>query len=379
MEVIVKCVAGIDVHQKVLGVCILKGSLNVASPKPIQFTEGTTVKELENLATVLKSHGVTHIFMESTSQYWVPVYNVLLEYGFEAIVLANPQRIRGIPGRKTDMSDSHWIATLGRVGLIPPSYLPSKTSLDFRRYTRTRSRLVKNRSQQVNRVHNILQNANIKLTSYLSDVFGKTGMALMDMLIKGEEISIEKIENIMHGKIKATPQQLKDAMNGRFTEVLLEELDVNLSIISALSTQIIRLDKLIEDYTSKFQETYDRLIKIPGISKNIACVILAEIGDNVDGFNSSNALAKWTGLCPGNYESAGISKSGRTTKGNKYLKEALYNAGRTAAHSNSIYFSSFYQRIKAKGSKQKAVIATSHKMLKIVYKILKDKVDYNQI
>jgi Transposase and inactivated derivatives len=376
MEVQVENCAGIDVHQKILKVCIIKGRLDSNKVDKSFIDCGTTTKELKNLASRLKELSVSHVFMESTSQYWVPVHNILEMYDFEEIVLANPQRIKGIPGRKTDQSDSQWIAELGRLGLIPRSYVPSRTIQDFRRLTRTKSRLIKDRSQKRNRIHNVLQQANIKLTSYLSDIYGVTGSKLLNLLINGENLDIDQIGTIVTSRIKAKPQEILDAMEGSFSKTQADEIKVNLNLISTLDTEIKRLEESIEDYTSLYSNVYEKLLKIPGIGKNCAAVILAEIGPNVDAFETVGRLSSWVGICPGSYESAGKVKSSHITQGNKYLKEALYHAGRTAAHSNSVIFRDFYLKIANKGSKQKAVIATAHKILKIVYKILKDNVDY---
>ena len=373
-------VAGIDVHQKKLAVCTLCGSLSTVEPKKEQTTVGTTTAELKALACWLTEQEVIQVYMESTSQYWCPVWNVLEDYGFE-LILANPQRIKGIPGRKTDQNDAEWIADLGRMGLIPQSYMPEKAIQDLRRLTRTRSRLIKSRSQHRNRVHNVLQQANIKLTTYLSDCFSGTGRKLLEALINRENIDLDFVREVMsHShRFKATPEQILASLDGSFSKIHLEEIDVHLNIIQTLETEIHRLEQSIEALTSQYQETFEHLVEIPGVSQVCAWTILAEIGPDVSAFPDEKHLAKWAGLCPGSYESAGVVKSAHITQGNKYLKEALYHAGRTAAHSNSPRFSEFYERIAKKGSKQKAVIAVSHKLLKIVYLILQKNVNYQEI
>lgn len=373
MHVQYENVAGIDVHQKILAICTLCGPL-ACEPVQSQWTIGTTTQELKTLGEWLVEQKVTHVFMESTSQYWCPVWNVLEDFGF-TLVLANPQRIKGIPGRKTDQNDAQWIADLGRMGLIPKSYMPNKKIQDLRRLTRTRSKLIQERSQHRNRVHNVLQQANIKLTTYLSNVFGVTGQKLLQIMIDGEPMTLDKVKDAMdiQGKrFKASPEQILASLDGSFSKIHLEEINVHMNIISALDAEIKRLEQSIEAMTSEYQEILNKLMEIPGVSQVCATVILAEIGTNVDAFPSEKHLAKWAGVCPGSYESAGKVKSSHITQGDKYLKSALYHAGRTAAHSNSKTFSECYERIARKGSRQKAVIACSHKILRIVYHILDD-------
>lgn len=381
MHALYENVAGIDVHQKMLAVCTIRGPIGKFEPQHEHSTFGTTTKSLRELADYLLEQGITHVFMESTSQYWCPVWNVLEDYGFY-LVLANPQRIKGIPGRKTDQNDSEWIADLGRMGLIPKSYIPQKIFQDLRRLTRTRVKLIHSRSQHRSRIHNVLQQANIKLTTYLSNIYGKTGMELLNHLIAGEKITLEMVEHAMNhrgNRFKATAEQLLEAMDGSFSKIHLEEIDVHLNIIKTLDTEIMRLEQSIEALTSQYQEKMEKLVRIPGVSKVCAWTILAEIGDNVRAFSSDKKLAKWAGLAPGSYESAGVVKSSHITFGDVYLKTMMYHAGRTAAHSNSKRFSELYLRIKKRGSAQKAVIACAHKVLRMVYLVLSQDIIYQEI
>ncbi|MGL9969154.1 transposase [Enterococcus sp. DIV1420a] len=212
------------------------------------------------------------------------------------MILTNPQCIKGIPGRKTDQNDVEWIAQLNRVGLIPQNYVPPTDIQELRSLTRTRTHLITERTQHKNRIHNILQQGNIKLTGFLSDIHGKTGRKLVDLLLSGEKIEVEK-------------------------------------------------EGCIE-------------------------VILSEIGPDITAFKTQSHLASWAELCPVSYESGGVRKNARIGGGNKYLRTALYHADRTAAHSNSAIFAEFYQRIAGHGSKQKAINATAHKILRIVYRAL---------
>lgn len=216
MEVMIETCCGIDVHQKSIVCCILDGPLDTNKPKKLQKTFGTTTIALQNALTWLEENHVTHVFFESTGQYWVTLFNIFSDSGL-TLVLANPQHIKNVPGRKTDMKDAEWIAQLGRCGLINPSYIPSSEVMQLRLLTR-RLRSYKQRQTQVkNEIHNLLQRANIKLTSYLSDIFSKTGQALLNLFINGETIDGNTISSCIHKRVKASPEELLDAMNGKLS------------------------------------------------------------------------------------------------------------------------------------------------------------------
>lgn len=307
--------------------------------------------------------------MESTGQYWHPIWSVLEANQFR-LILANPQHIKGIAGRKTDQKDAEWIAELGRMGLVASSYVPTLDIQELRALTRTRSKIVSEVTQHKNRIHNVLQQANIKLTGFLSDIYGKTGRKLIDLLIYEEKLTEKSVAKCLHGKVRASPQDILLALDGTLSKAHRLELDVHFTIINCLETQIHELTTVIRKRIAPHQEIGDKLHTIPGVSQTTIEVILAEIGPDVSAFQSEKYLASWVGLCPGSYESGGIRKSAHITKGNKYLRTVLYHAGRTAGHSGSVEFSEFFHRIASRGSKQKAVIATAHKILRVIYKTL---------
>lgn len=368
MDVMVKNCCGLDVHQKTVVACTLVGDLSTNRPKKKSKTFGTRTFELKELALWLKEQHITTVLMESTGQYWRPVWTIL-EKEFK-LILANPQRIKGIAGRKTDQKDAEWIAELGRMGLIASSYVPPIETQELRGLTRTRTSLKQEVTQHKNRIHNILQQANIKLTSFLSDIYGKTGRALIDLLINGEKVTEERITPIVNQRVKASLTDLVESMDGVFSKTHLIELGVHFKLIDCLEEQIDILSSEIRKKIEPHQELIDRLMTIPGINQGTVEIVLAEVGPTVDSFETVKHLASWTGICPGSYESGGIRKGARVTKGNKYLKTALYHSGRTAGHSKSEIFSSFFQRIANRGSKQKAVIATAHKILRVIYKTM---------
>ncbi|WP_192987183.1 IS110 family RNA-guided transposase [Carnobacterium mobile] len=377
MEVMVETCCGIDVHQKSIVCCILSGPLDTNKPHKLYRTFGTTTKQLYQALNWLNENHVTHVFFESTGQYWVPLFNIFSDSSLE-LILANPQHIKNLPGRKTDMNDAEWIAQLGRCGLIQASYIPNAEVQQLRLLTRRRKAYTERITQCKNEIHNILQQANIKLTSYLSDIYGKTGTALLQLFIDGVVISVESIMPILHGKVKASPEKLVEAMDGKLSIEDRFLLGQSLDYFQFLKAQLNEVQILIEKYIQEhFPLEYALLLEIPGVSKIIAAVILGEIGPNVEAFVSEAHLASWAGVCPGSYESAGVKKSSRTTQGNRFLKTALFQAGGTAGRSKDEGFHSFYGRISNRGSKMKAIIACAHKLLRIIYKILSTKCHYD--
>ncbi|MDB0579428.1 IS110 family transposase [Salinicoccus roseus] len=367
---------GIDVHQKTIVCCILDGPLDTNRPKKVQKTFGTRTNELRQALEWLNAHNVTDVFMESTGQYWLPVFNIFTEGDFQ-IILANPQRIKNVPGRKTDIKDAEWIAQLGRCGLIQTSYIPEPEVLALRLMTRRRLSYIQKRTQAKNELHNILQRANIKLTGYLSDIFSKTGQSLLQLFINGEALTLETVSACLHGRVKASPEDILAAMDGKLSPVDRQLLDDSLDEYRFYTTKIEQIEKAIAQYILKyFPDTYALLMEIPGIKEQSAAVILGEIGPDVEAFQTVGHLSSWAGVSPGSNESAGKSTHARTTKGNKYLKIVLVASGGMAGRSKDPAFSALYHRMAARGSKMKAIVACAHKLLRIIYKVLSDRVHY---
>ena len=370
MEVMVETCCGIDVHQKSIVCCILDGPLDTNKPKKQHRTFGTTTKKLREALTWIQSQNVTHVFFESTGQYWIPIFNIFYDSNL-TLILANPQHIKNLPGKKTDMNDAEWIAQLGRCGLIDPSYIPCEEVQQLRLLTRRRKAYTERITQCKNEIHNILQRANIKLTSYLSDIYGITGITLLEMFIDGEVITKQTILPKIHGKVKATAAELVEAMDGKLSFEDRFLLGQSLEHYRHSVNQVEEITVVIKQYVlERFEREYNLLIELPGVSAIVACVILSEIGPNVEAFKSQGNLASWAGVCPGSYESAGIKKSSHTTQGNKYLKSILFQAGGTAGRSKDEAFHNLYARISGRSSKMKAIIACAHKMIRVIYKIL---------
>lgn len=378
MEIMVETCCGIDVHQKTIVCCILDGPLDTNRPKKYEKIFGTRTHELRQALEWLTGHQVTNVFMESTGQYWLPIFNIFSEAPFH-ITLANPQHIKNVPGRKTDTKDAEWIAQLGRCGLIQASYIPDLEVMELRLMTRRRQSYMQKRTQSKNELHNVLQRSNIKLTGYLSDIFSKTGQALLRLFIDGEVLSLERIEACKHGRVKASAQDLLTAMDGKLSQINRRLLEDSLDEYHFYSRKIDRIEEDIERYILEhFPKEYALLMEIPGVKQQSAAVILGEIGPNVEAFRTVGHLASWAGVSPGSNESAGRKKSSHTTQGNKYLKTALFSSGGMAGRSKDPAFSSLYNRISSRGSKMKAVVACGHKLLRIIYKVLSDRIHYDK-
>ncbi|EIO0086686.1 IS110 family transposase [Staphylococcus pseudintermedius] len=318
MDNVYRSCAGIDIHQNNVVACVLVGPLTSTRPKKYEATFKTTTRDLEALNHWLKSFGVEAVGMESTGVYWKPIWHALIN-DFK-LILANPQRIKNIPGQKTDKKDAYWIAKLTRIDLIPASFVPDENIQALRNLTRQRIHYIESRNTEKNRVHKILQCGGIKLTSYIKDVFGKSGRNLLDMLMNGEVITLKKIQNSVYTSLKNKTQDLYDAMDGYLSKVDRFLLKQAMMIIDTYNEAIESIEEQIDEQLKIYEEELEVLDSIPGIDKIAASIIIAEIGDDVSQFPTANHLASWAGLCPGNNESSGKKKSTRIRKGNRYLK-----------------------------------------------------------
>lgn len=375
MEVVKERVAGIDVHQKSITITTLIGAAD-KRPKKESRQFGTTSPELRQAGTWLQENQIESVLMESTGQYWRPVWQVLEKFDLP-LVLCNPRIIKGIPGKKTDQLDSEWISSLGRVGLVAASFIPAKAFQELRELTRTRLKHVREATSIKNTIHNILQRSNIKLTTYVSDIFQGAGLRLLMLLANGEVINLKSVQAAMKGLKKATVNELMAAMDGELSRSDREILDDELDLLKKVNEIIQRLSQQINQQLVPFNELYQRLQTIPGVGEGVARILIAEIGDNVDAFSSASKLASWAGVAPGNYESAGVSKSSHITHGNVYLKTALVTAAMGAKQQNS-GLKEFFYRLRQRMGAQKAIIATAHKILRIIYAMIKTGQSYTE-
>lgn len=306
MDAILESCAGLDVHQQTVVACVLSGPLD-RKPTKVVRTFSTTTTELLALAEWLEESKCSHVAMESTGIYWKPVWNILEASSFE-LLLANAQRIKNVPGRKTDVKDSEWIAQLLRSGLIEGSFVPPHEIRDLRDLTRYRKKLVYETTQEKNRIHKILQDANIKITSYISDIFGVSGRRILNALVDGERLTEFKLNSMVFGSLKSKIPQLLEALNGNLRLHHQDMIRYSWDHLLYLEKAIERIEKKIDDCLKPYRYEVELLDSIPGVNQKAASIIIAELGPDMSVFPSHSHLASWSGVCPGNNESAGKKK-----------------------------------------------------------------------
>jgi len=375
MRTVYERVAGLDVHKKVIVACI-RFPLADGSWQVEKRNFGTMTVDLLALSDWLASHEISHVAMESTGEYWKPVFNIL-ENNF-AVIIVNAQHISKVPGRKTDQSDAEWIAELMQYGLLKASFIPPLGQRELRELTRYRSTFVRERANLANRVQKVLESANIKLASVASDVLGVSGRAMLNALIEGKATPSEMAE-LAKGRMREKHENLNKALEGRVKphhRFVLAEL---LRQIDYLDETIDRFDEQIEEYCRPFEQAVIHLDTIPGIARQTAEVIVSEIGIDMGRFPTADHLAAWAGVAPGNNESAGKRRSGKTRPGNKALRAALNQAAHGAAHTRNTYLSAQYRRLAARRGKKKAIVAVMHSILVISYHLIQRNEPYRDL
>ena len=368
--------AGLDVHQETVVACVIFGPLDQRPQKVIE-TFSTTTSGLLDLLDFLSSYNVTHVAMESTSVYWKPVWNIL-ENSF-TLVLANARKIKNAPGRKTDVKDSEWVAKLLRMGLIEGSFVPPVPIRDLRDLTRYRKSLINDLVSEKNRIHKILQDSNIKLTTFITDIFGVSGRNLLKAIMNDLAIEPKDLKDLVKGNLRNKIPEIVDALNGRLRPHHREMLRMIWSHIMFLEIAIENIESKIHEKLLIYQEAVEILTSLSLIKFNTAAVIIAEIGIDMSVFKSAKHISSWAGLSPGNNESAGKRKSSRTTQGNKALKSILCQCAWAASRKRDSRLNALFWRITRNQGKKKAVIATAHEILVIVYHMLSKGVQYNEL
>ena len=375
METIYRCCAGLDVHKKTVVACVRQVEPSGRVREEVR-TFGTMTAELLLLSDWLAEAGVTHVALESTGVFWKPVFN-LLEGRFE-VLLVNPRHMKQVPGRKTDVKDAEWIAQLLACGLLRGSFIPPKPIRELRDLTRQRSQLVAEKASVANRIQKVLEDAHIKLAGVATDVLGVSGRAMIRALIAGQE-DPEQLAELARRRLRRKLPELRAALRGRVSAHHRFLLGHLMSHLEALEGLITDLNLRIAAVMPPFAEAVDRLKTIPGVEQRTAEGLVAEIGTDMGRFPTSGHLASWAGMCPGHNESAGKRRSGRTTKGDRWLRQTLTQAAWAASHTKGTYLSTQYHRLAARRGKKRAVVALGHTLLVIVYHVLKEGATYREL
>jgi transposase len=375
MEAIIERCCGIDVHKKTITVCLMIGAAGESARTTIK-TFSTLTPDLLACRDWLIAEGCTHAVLESTGVYWKPLFNVL-EDAIE-VVLANARHVKNVPGRKTDVKDCEWLAQLLRHGLIKGSFIPPKPVRQLRDLTRYRQKLVQQRAAELNRLQKFLEDANIKLSSVVSDINGVSAQQMIQHLI-ADDMSPEQMAQLAKGRLRSKLAELEKALMGHLSEHQRLMLKVSLQVIGSYDEAIEKLSQEIGRHMLAFEPVAGRLQSIPGVKKNGAERIIAEIGVDMNQFPSDAHVSSWAGISPGNNESAGKRYSGRSTPGNKWLKACLVEAAWAASKTKNTYLKARYHRLAARRGKKRAIVAIGHTILIMAYHIIKEQSTYKEL
>jgi transposase len=368
MEVVHARCAGLDVHKKSVVACVLWTGESGLVERTVQ-TFGTMTADLEALADWLAEQLVSAVVMEATGVYWKPVYNVLERRAGVRVVVGNAEHLKAVPGRKTDVKDAEWLATLLRHGLVRPSFIPDREQRELRELTRYRTALIRERANEVNRLQKTLEAANIKLAAVLTDVTGVSGQAILDALVNGEE-NPATLADLAHWRIQKKREALERSLVGLLTPTLRFVVRRPLRHLRELDGLIAECDQEVEQRMRPFADAITRLDAIPGVGLRTAQVIVAELGVDMTRFPSAQHAAAWAGLCPGNNASGGKRRRAKTRKGSPWLKAALAECAWAASHCRDGYLPAQFRRLAARRGHKRAIVAVGHTILVIAYHLL---------
>jgi len=366
MEILYARCCGLDIHKRTVVACLFVPGAEGTPTKEIR-TFGTMTNDLLALSEWLAAAECSHVAMESTGVFWKPIYN-LLESSFGVLVV-NAQHVKAVPGRKTDVRDAEWIGDLLRHGLLRASFIPDRPQRELRELTRYRTTLIHDRANEVNRLQKVLEGANIKLSSVATDILGKSGRDILEALVAGTTESAA-LAQLARGRLREKIPQLEQALAGQFSAHHRFLIAQQLAHIDFLDASLERLSAEIAERVRPFDAARERLQTIPGVGRRTAEGLVAEIGTDLTRFPSAGHLASWAGLCPGNDESAGKRRSGRTRQGSPWLRTALVEAAQAAARTKDTYLATQYRRLAARRGAKRAVVAVAHTILVLVYVLL---------
>lgn len=356
--------AGIDVHKNLLVVCLRIGR------KTESRECGTTTGEIREMVNWLKGNRCQMAAMESTGSYWKPLYNIFEQENLPAMVV-NAYHIKNVPGRKTDWNDAFWIAKCLAQGLLKPSFVPNREQRELRDMTRFRKSQIEERSRNINRLQKFLEGANIKLGSWLSDIEGKSSSELLELIIGKEDFTLDDVRQRMHGRLKSSPEEIFAAIEGYITPTQRKFLAHVMNIIKEQTRLIEITDEMIKaSFSDEQKKAVEALDAIPGIGTVSAEQIVAETGTDMSCFRNQHSFSNWIGVAPGNNESAGKRKSGKTTHGNKTLKSTLSQCAKSAVKNKKSFFSAQYARLVTHRGKNRATMAVAHSMAIAIYFVL---------
>ena len=370
MQAILECCCGVDVHKDMIEACIIQG---IENPNFIRQQFLTIPSELQEFVQWLYENDCYHIAMESTGVYWKPIYETIEEFSpyYESIIVANAHHMRNLPGRKTDVKDAEWIATLLQHGLLEPSFVPERTIRNLREYSHTYKNYISEKSRCINRMEKFLQTHGFKLSSVLSDINNVSGIRILTILSEKGSLSVDDVRNAISSNTKCSAEEIQSAICGRLNVNERFLLSDSLDQLSSLQKRIDKILAMMATISEPYKKLLDQLDSIPGIDITAAMLILAEIGPvPQEVFPSSAHLCSWAGLSPRNDQSAGKISSKKIMPGNPYIKSILCQSAWAAVRSRNTPFGHWFWSHQGKLGKKKAIIAVSRKILALIYHLL---------